>query len=85
MKSILWYLQRVRTEIEKVNSEHDAMVYENRNIEPARDLLRCMVADPKLRDQVVDQHAKLLLGIAREAQACLDLWRFERRVLGISD
>jgi len=85
MRSVLWHEQRVGREFEKVGNEREAMVFENRFIEPARDVLRCMAADPRFRDEVVDRRVKLLLRIARAAQEGLDSWRFERRVLGIAD
>ncbi len=33
-----WYVRRVREEFEKVDNEHEAMVFENRFIEPSRDI-----------------------------------------------
>jgi len=85
MKSVLWYVRRVREEFEKVDNEHEAMVFENRFIEPSRDILRCMVADAELREEVVDRRIKLDLLIAREAHQCLVSWRFERATLGVHE
>ena len=85
MKPILVYLFFVREQFKRVLTAHDAMVFENRFIEPCRDVLRCMASDISLRDAVVDTHVKLLMRIAQEANECLESWRFERDLLGITD
>jgi hypothetical protein len=85
MRSVLFYVQIVRRAFENVANERDAMVFENLFIEPSRDVLRCMVADPELREEVLDGRVKLNLLMAREAQQCLDSWRFERTVLSITN
>jgi hypothetical protein len=62
MKPVRLHDQRVRNEFERlVHTEADAMRFENRHIEPIRDVLRSMATDDKLCDEVLDSAVKLQL------------------------
>jgi hypothetical protein len=85
VKPVLYFIQRMDENFQRLYTEQDAMKFENIYIEPTRDVLKCMATDKKILEQVVDRAVKLQLLVAREAHKRLESWRFERNVLGITD